>query len=118
MAKPTTASPNRAHRGSSTDAIGDQPRAWGPTIDPRCFGYIEDMTANDKIDQAKGRAEQAAGDITDNDELKSRGERHEAAGKLKGRVADIRDRIDDTITNVEEKLDKASTSSGQSDQNQ
>jgi uncharacterized protein YjbJ (UPF0337 family) len=39
-----------------------------------------------KVDQAKGRAKQAAGDLTNNDDLKAEGEADEVAGKVQDTV--------------------------------
>ena len=61
---------------------------------------------NEKIDQAKGRVEQAAGDLTGDDELKAQGERHETGGKLKEAISGIKDKVDGAIDAVQEKLDK------------
>jgi uncharacterized protein YjbJ (UPF0337 family) len=55
--------------------------------------------ADEKIDQIKGRVEQAAGDLTNDQELQNQGERHEQGGKLKEKVNNV-------IDAVQEKLDK------------
>lgn len=49
-------------------------------------------------DKAEGRIKQAAGDLTDDDELKNEGKKDEAAGKLK-------DKVNDAVDSVKEKLD-------------
>ena len=41
---------------------------------------------NGKIDQAKGRAKQAVGDLTNDDDLKAEGEADEVAGKVQETV--------------------------------
>lgn len=64
------------------------------------------MDINSKIDQAKGKTEQAVGDATDNPELQDQGERHEAGGKLKEKLTDVTDKAQDGIDKVQEKLDK------------
>jgi len=48
-------------------------------------------------DEIKGRIKQAAGDLTDNDDLKAEGEVDEAAGKAKGFVDKIADKADGAI---------------------
>ncbi len=48
---------------------------------------------DDKIDQAKGRIKEAAGDLTDNDELKAEGKIDQGKGKLKGFIDDIADKL-------------------------
>ena len=49
----------------------------------------------ENIDQAKGRVKQAAGDLTDNDDLKHEGKGDELLGKAKGALDDIKDKVDD-----------------------
>ena len=48
---------------------------------------------DDKIDQAKGRIKEAAGDLTDNDELRAEGQIDQGKGKLKGFIDDIADKL-------------------------
>jgi uncharacterized protein YjbJ (UPF0337 family) len=50
-------------------------------------------------DEAKGRAKEAVGDLTDDEDLKREGKMDKAAGKVK-------DAIDDVADKVKEKLDK------------
>ena len=45
-------------------------------------------------DQAKGRVKQAAGDLTDNDDLKAEGKGDELLGKAKGALDDVKEKID------------------------
>jgi uncharacterized protein YjbJ (UPF0337 family) len=49
-------------------------------------------------DEAKGRIKEAAGDATDNDDLKSEGKVDRAAGKVKDKVGDAADAVKDKIT--------------------
>ena len=42
-------------------------------------------------DKTKGKAKQAAGELTGNDKLKREGQRDEAKGKVKGAVKDAED---------------------------
>jgi uncharacterized protein YjbJ (UPF0337 family) len=55
-------------------------------------------------DQAKGRVKQAAGDLTDNDDLKREGKADETAGKVKEAIGDVKDKFDDVIDDVKKKL--------------
>ncbi|MEA2826462.1 MAG: hypothetical protein QOG43_901 [Actinomycetota bacterium] len=48
---------------------------------------------DDKIDEAKGRIKEAAGDLTDNDELRAEGKIDQGKGKVKGFVDDIADKL-------------------------
>ena len=50
-----------------------------------------------EADKAKGRIKQAAGDLTDNDELRREGKADEAAGKVKDTVNDAVDKVKDKI---------------------
>jgi uncharacterized protein YjbJ (UPF0337 family) len=58
-----------------------------------------------ETDQAKGRVKQAAGDLTDNDDLKREGKADETAGKVKEAIGDAKDKFDDVIDDVKKKLD-------------
>ena len=60
----------------------------------------------EKTDQAKGRIKQAAGDLTDNDELRNEGKADELAGKVKGFVDDLRDKAEDAVDKVKDKIDR------------
>jgi uncharacterized protein YjbJ (UPF0337 family) len=57
-----------------------------------------------ETDQAKGRVKQAAGDLTDNDDLKREGEQDEAAGKVKDAIGDAKDKLDEGVDKVKDKL--------------
>jgi uncharacterized protein YjbJ (UPF0337 family) len=46
-----------------------------------------------EADKAKGRIKEAAGDLTDDDELKREGKVDQAAGKVKDKVDDVKDRL-------------------------
>ena len=60
--------------------------------------------SNSNMDQAKGRIKQAAGDLTDNDDLKREGKVDEATGKVKGAVDDVADKAGDAADKVKDKL--------------
>jgi uncharacterized protein YjbJ (UPF0337 family) len=59
----------------------------------------------ENIDQAKGRVKQAAGDLTDNDDLKNEGKGDELLGKAKDKLDDLRDKADEAMDSVKEKVD-------------
>jgi uncharacterized protein YjbJ (UPF0337 family) len=50
------------------------------------------------IDEAKGRAKEAAGDLTDDDDLKREGKVDRAVSSVKDKVDDAADKVKDTIT--------------------
>jgi uncharacterized protein YjbJ (UPF0337 family) len=53
------------------------------------------MTDDEKIDDLKGRAKEAAGDLTDNDSLKREGKIDRASGSVKDAVGDVADKAKD-----------------------
>ena len=53
-----------------------------------------------KKDELKGRAKEAAGDLTDNADLKREGKTDKAAGKVKQKVEDAKDWVEDKIDDV------------------
>jgi uncharacterized protein YjbJ (UPF0337 family) len=57
-----------------------------------------------KTDEMKGRAKEAVGDLTDDDELKTEGKRDRAAGKAKQAVEDAKDTVVEGIDKVKDKI--------------
>ena len=53
-----------------------------------------------EFDKAAGRVKQAAGDLTDNKDLKNEGKKDEAAGKMKDAVGSVKDKADDVIDKI------------------
>ena len=51
----------------------------------------------ENIDEAKGRAKEAAGDLTDDQDLKNE-------GKVDKAVSDVKDKVDDVADKVKERL--------------
>ena len=54
-------------------------------------------------DKASGRIKQAAGDLTDNDDLKREGKKDETAGKAKDAVDAVKDKAEDAIDKIKGK---------------
>jgi uncharacterized protein YjbJ (UPF0337 family) len=54
----------------------------------------------EKMDQAKGRVKQAAGDLTDDEDLKAEGKADETGGKVKEKANDAVDAVKDKIDDV------------------
>jgi uncharacterized protein YjbJ (UPF0337 family) len=50
------------------------------------------------LDEAKGRAKQAVGDLTDDDDMRREGKVDETAGKAKDKLGDAVDAVKDKIT--------------------
>ena len=57
-----------------------------------------------KMDDLKGRAKEAAGDLTDDDDLKREGKVDRAAGKVKGKLDDAKEKGEDLVDKAREKL--------------
>jgi uncharacterized protein YjbJ (UPF0337 family) len=57
-------------------------------------------------DEIKGRAKEAAGDLTGNDSLKSEGKIDRAKGKVKDAVDKVADKVDEAAHKVDEEADK------------
>jgi uncharacterized protein YjbJ (UPF0337 family) len=53
--------------------------------------------AEGKFDEAKGRAKEAIGDATDDDDLKREGKADKASGKVKQKVDDAVDKVKDVF---------------------
>lgn len=49
------------------------------------------------MDDAKGKAKEAAGDLTDNDDLKNEGKVDQATGTVKDKAGDAADKVKDMI---------------------
>ena len=58
------------------------------------------------LDQAKGRIKQAAGDLTDNDDLKREGQVDEKTGKVKEFMDDVKDKADDLVDKARDRFNK------------
>ena len=53
---------------------------------------------NEKLDDAKGRVKEAAGDLTDDKDLQREGKVDQAAGTAKEKVGDAADKVKDAVT--------------------
>ena len=51
----------------------------------------------ENVDEAKGRAKQAAGDLTDDESLKNEGRVDRAVSDVKDKIDDVADRVKDKI---------------------
>jgi len=51
----------------------------------------------EKMDDLKGRAKEAAGDLTDDEELKREGKIDQATGAVKDKVGDVADKVKDVL---------------------
>lgn len=55
-------------------------------------------------DQVKGRIKEAAGDLTDNDDLKREGKIDNAAGRAKEVADQVRDKAGETVDALKDKI--------------
>jgi uncharacterized protein YjbJ (UPF0337 family) len=55
-------------------------------------------------DRAKGRVEEAVGDLTDDDDLKREGKTDQMAGKAKDVSQKAKDKFDDVVESVKDKV--------------
>jgi uncharacterized protein YjbJ (UPF0337 family) len=51
----------------------------------------------ENIDEAKGRVKEAAGDLTDDQELKNEGKTDKAVSDMKDKIDDVGDKIKDAV---------------------
>jgi uncharacterized protein YjbJ (UPF0337 family) len=56
------------------------------------------------IDEAKGRAKQAVGDLTDDDDLRREGKLDEKSSQAKDTLEHLKDQAEDAIDKVKDKL--------------
>lgn len=55
------------------------------------------------FDEAKGRAKEAAGSLSDNDDLKREGKADRAAGTVKDAVESVKDKVNDVVDKVRDR---------------
>ena len=61
----------------------------------------------EKTDVAAGRAKQAAGAITGDEERKREGQRQEDRGTAKGKIDDVIDRAHEALDTLKHKVDRS-----------
>jgi uncharacterized protein YjbJ (UPF0337 family) len=57
-------------------------------------------------DDLKGRVKEAAGDLTDNDDLKNEGKADRASGKAKDVIEKVGDKAKEIVDDVKDKVQK------------
>jgi uncharacterized protein YjbJ (UPF0337 family) len=60
----------------------------------------------EKTDKTIGRAKQAVGAVTGDEEIEREGERQENKGKLKGKLDSAVDTVQDTLGDLKDKVDR------------
>lgn len=58
------------------------------------------------MDDAKGRVKEAAGDLTEDDDLKREGQMDQAGATVKDKMEEASDKIGDAVDSVKDKLNK------------
>jgi uncharacterized protein YjbJ (UPF0337 family) len=56
------------------------------------------------LDKAKGRVKEAAGDLTDDDDLKREGKHDRAGAAVKGAASDAADKVSEVVDSAKDKL--------------
>ena len=56
------------------------------------------------FDDAKGKVKEAAGDLTDDKDLKREGKADQAGAKVKDMAENVKDKVEDVVDNVKDKL--------------
>lgn len=56
------------------------------------------------LDEAKGRVKEAAGDLTDNDDLKREGKLDQAGATVKDKAGNVADKVSDAVDTAKDKL--------------
>ena len=59
---------------------------------------------NSKMDKLKGRVKEAAGDLTNSDELKKEGRTDQKAGDAKAKINDVADKARNAVDKVRDKI--------------
>jgi uncharacterized protein YjbJ (UPF0337 family) len=57
-------------------------------------------------DDLKGRAKEAVGDLTDDDDLRREGKVDRASGAVKDKAEDAKDWVEDKVDDVKDRLDR------------
>jgi uncharacterized protein YjbJ (UPF0337 family) len=57
-----------------------------------------------KAEEMKGRVKEAAGDLTNDDDLRRSGKADQASGKVKQKVDDAKDKVEEGIDKVKDKV--------------
>ena len=82
------------------EVCGEESASSEPTLG----GLADEARRPTLRDGAGDRIKQAAGDLTDNDDLKREGKQDETADKVRDVVGDAKDKLDDAVESVNEKL--------------
>jgi uncharacterized protein YjbJ (UPF0337 family) len=59
-----------------------------------------------RMDEAKGRAKEAAGDLTDDKDLQREGKMDRAGATMKEKIEEAKDTLNETVDKVKDKADE------------
>ena len=62
--------------------------------------------AEGTVDNVKGKVKEAAGDLTDDKDLKREGKTDQAAGNVKDKIGNLKETAEDAVDKVKDKLHK------------
>jgi uncharacterized protein YjbJ (UPF0337 family) len=74
----------------------------------RAGNFNEETKMDGKFDDVKGRAKEAVGDLTDDDDLKREGKTDQAVGSIKDKLEDAKDWVEDKVDDVKDRLKRDS----------
>ena len=60
--------------------------------------------ANEKMEDLKGRAKEAAGDLTNNRDLENEGKADQAGAKVKETAENAKDKVSDAVDSIKDKF--------------
>ncbi|MEY2396971.1 MAG: hypothetical protein QOJ00_145 [Actinomycetota bacterium] len=63
----------------------------------------------DNADQVKGRIKEAAGDLTDNSDLKHEGKTDQAAGRAKEVLGDVKEKAENAVDALKDRVHEISS---------
>jgi uncharacterized protein YjbJ (UPF0337 family) len=66
----------------------------------------EETPVGSNFDETKGRAKEAAGDLTDKDDLKREGKQDRAGAKVKEFAEDAKEKVEDAVDTVKDKMSR------------
>lgn len=58
------------------------------------------------MDEMKGRAKEAVGDLTDDDDMKREGKADRLGATIKEKAEQAKDKVDETVDNLKENFDR------------
>lgn len=95
----------RGRRGSRGFAPSGARVGEGTATNTTTKERFDEMT-NHKADDLKGRVKEAVGDLTDDERLQREGQRDQAGAAVKEKVDKARDKINDGVDAIKEKMDR------------